>query len=365
MIETLLEPTGININGIEPWDIQVHNEKLYSRVLQHGALGLGEAYIENWWDCSQLDRLFEKILGAHLENKVSVSFSYKIKIALSKMINFQSFSRAKIVAKKHYDLGNELFKAMLDKRMIYSCGYFKDTHSLEEAQTAKLDLICKKLKLQKGQRILDIGCGWGGFARFAAENYGVSVVGITISKEQSEYAKEYCKDLPIEIRLQDYRELTDRFDHIVSVGMFEHVGHLNYRHYMEIVNRALKEDGLFLLHTIGGNYTSLLANEWIVKYIFPNGITPSIAQIGKAIEHKFVMEDWHNFGSYYDLTLMNWHKNFLAHWDNLKKIYDDRFFRIWSYYLLSCAGSFRVRSIQLWQIVLSKKGIPGGYITSR
>src|SRR3990167_784959 len=363
--QTLLQSAGIQINGNQPWDIQIHNKAFYQRVMREGALGLGEAYMDKWWDCQELDHFFERILRAGLDSKVGQPLHAFLKNWLVKIINFQSKIRAKEVGKKHYDLGNTLFKAMLDKRMIYSCGYWKTAHHLEEAQQAKLELICQKLQLNPQLRLLDIGCGWGGLAKYAAENYGVSVMGVTISQQQYEYAKEYCKGWPIEIRLQDYRELQDKFDRIVSVGMFEHVGHPNYDAFMQTAYRNLTEDGLFLLHTIGVNMTNVFANDWIIKYIFPHGMLPSIAQIAKATEKLFVMEDWHNFGTYYDNTLMSWYENFTRHWEELKSTFDERFYRMWTYYLLSCAGSFRARSIQLWQIVFSKHGIIGGYTAPR
>jgi len=363
--QQLLESAGIAINGHEPWDIQIHNEEIYSRVLHDNSLGLGEAYMDKWWDCQRLDIFFEKILRARLDAKIKIPFHFYLRLLLARIINFQTKSRAKQVAYKHYDLGNPLFTAMLDKRMIYSCAYWKDAATLEEAQEKKLDLICQKLQLKPGHRLLDIGCGWGGLARFAAENYGANVVGVTISEQQYRYAKEYCKDLPVEIRLQDYRDINETFDRIVSVGMFEHVGYMNYPTFMATAHRALADNGLFLLHTIGVNESSYFANEWITKYIFPNGMLPSIAQVAKPTEKLFVMEDWHNFGSYYDNTLMAWHENFLRHWENLKSQYDDRFYRMWTYYLLSCAGGFRARTIQLWQIVFSKRGVIGGYLAPR
>ncbi|HLB42884.1 MAG TPA: cyclopropane fatty acyl phospholipid synthase [Gammaproteobacteria bacterium] len=364
-VEKLLQSTGITIGGQQPWDIQIHNNAFYQRVINRGALGLGEAYIEKWWDCQQLDEFFNRILRAELDTKVGQPLQSFFKKVLAKIINFQSKKYAKLVGKKHYDLGNALFKAMLDKRMVYSCGYWKSAQNLEEAQLSKLDLICQKLQLKPGLRLLDIGCGWGGLAKYAAEQYGVHVVGITISQQQYEYAKEYCKGLPIEIRLQDYRDIHDTFDRIVSVGMFEHVGHTNYDIFIQKTHRHLTEEGLFLVHTIGVNLTNSFVNDWIIKYIFPNGMLPSIAQIAKATEKFFVMEDWHSFGAYYDNTLIAWYKNFIRHWEELKLIYDERFYRMWTYYLLSCAGSFRARSIQLWQIVFSKHGIVGGYVAPR
>lgn len=365
IVENLLIPTGISINGQAPWDITVHNNSLYDRVLKEGALGLGEAYMDKWWDCAKLDVFFDRILRANLDGTTKIPLKVYMQEILARIINFQTKHRAKEVAIKHYDLGNDLFTAMLDKQMNYSCAYWKEATNLEEAQLAKLELICKKLELQQGQRLLDIGCGWGSLARYAAENYGVEVVGVTISKQQYDYAKKYCQGLPIDIELKDYREIDGVFDRVVSVGMFEHVGHLNYATFMQVAHQALTQDGLFLLHTIGSNETNPLPNPWTIKYIFPNGMLPSIALIGKAIEKLFVMEDWQNFGGYYDPTLMAWYANFNRHWDSLKANYDERFYRMWCYYLLSCAGGFRARITQLWQIVLSKKGLPGVYQSPR
>jgi len=277
----------------------------------------------------------------------------------------QSKHRAFEIGEKHYDLGNELFQNMMDKRMVYSCAYWNDAQTLDDAQDNKLDLICRKLGLQPGMKILDIGCGWGSYAKYAAEKYKVKVIGITVSKEQVDLGRILCAGLPVEIRLLDYRDLDDKFDHIVSVGMIEHVGYKNYRTYMEVVHRCLKDDGLFLLHTIGGNKSVTSVDPWMNKYIFPNGMLPSIKQLGSAIEGLFVMEDWHNFSADYDKTLIAWHKNLEENWDKIKSNYEERFHRMWDYYLLSCAGSFRARRNQLWQIVLSKKGILGGYKSIR
>jgi cyclopropane-fatty-acyl-phospholipid synthase len=254
---------------------------------------------------------------------------------------------------------------MLDRRLVYSCAYWKDADNLDDAQEAKLDLICKKLGLRKGDRVLDIGCGWGSFARFAAEKYGVRVVGITVSSEQAALGREMCEGLPVEIRLQDYREIDEKFDHVVSVGMFEHVGYKNYRIYMEVVRRCLRDEGLFLLHTIGNNISCIATDPWFDKYIFPNSVVPSVKQISSAMEGLFILEDLHNFGSYYDATLTAWFANFDRNWHSLTDRYDQRFYRMWKYYLLSCAGSFRSRCLQVWQMVLSKEGVPGGYQPAR
>lgn len=372
LIQQLFAVADISTHSQNPWDIHVKNENFYAQVLKNPVLGLGETYADGWWDCPNLDQFFYKLLRSDLESKVYSDRQFlvfilhvKLKLFLSNLTNLQSKARAYEVGKRHYDIGNQLYQKMLDKRMNYSCGYWKDATTLDEAQEAKLELICRKLQLQSGMRVLDIGCGWGGFSKYAAEKYGVSVLGITVSKRQQEYAQQSCANLPVEIRLQDYRDLNEKFDCISSVGMFEHVGPKNYIEYMQVAHRCLKDDGLFLLHTIGGNFSMKYPNEWIHKYIFPNGILPSIQQVGKSIEKRFVMEDWHNFGEHYDKTLMAWHHNFNQHWDDLRKDYDDRFYRIWNYYLSACAGAFRARDIQLWQIVLSKKGLVGGYSSIR
>jgi len=279
----------------------------------------------------------------------------------ARMRNCQRSRRAFTVGEKHYDTVNDLFELMLDDRMAYSCGYWKEANNLNDAQKAKLDMICRKLRLAPGMRLLDIGCGWGGLVRFAAHRYGVEAVGITVSKEQAALARERCAGVPVEIRLQDYRDVADTFDAVVSVGMFEHVGYKNYRTFMKIVRRCIKEEGLFLLHTIAANETSRTCDPWFDRYIFPGGMLPSIRQLGAAIENQFVMEDWHNFGVYYDRTLMAWHENFKHHWPRLKERYSERFRRMWCYYLLSLAGAFRARHIQVWQVVLSPNGRIGGY----
>ena len=361
----LFSRAGIKVGGNDPWDIIVNNEAFYERVLAWGSLGLGESYMDGWWDCKQLDEFFYRVLRTDIESQVKQNWVLLINVLWARLFNMQSKKRAFQIGERHYDTGNDLFMKMLDKRMTYSCGYWPKADSLDEAQEDKLELICRKLGLQPGMTLLDIGCGWGSLVRYAAEKYRVEVVGITVSGEQVELARTLCENLPIEIRLQDYRDINEKFDRIVSVGMIEHVGYKNYRTFMELTHRCLNDGGLFLLHTIGGIQSRTSVDPWINKYIFPNGMLPSIKQLGKAIEGLFVMEDWHSFGADYDKTLMAWYWNFEKSWGELKAHYDERFHRMWRYYLLSCAGSFRARKNQLWQIVLSKDGIPGGYSSIR
>jgi cyclopropane-fatty-acyl-phospholipid synthase len=365
MVTRLLAAAGVAVNGPHSWDITVYDPSFYADVLGRGSLGLGESYMQGCWDSPQLDEFFHRVLRAGLDSQLPESIGFKTDVLLARLLNFQSRKKAYHNSKSHYDIGNDLFEAMLDKRMTYTCAFWENAATLDQAQEDKLDLTCRKLNLQPGMQVLDIGCGWGSFAKFAAEKYGVQVTGITISAEQAELARERCKGWPVNIRLADYRTLNEQYDAIVSLGMFEHVGYKNYRCYMQVVHRCLKEKGLFLLHTIGGNSAHAFTDRWLNKYIFPGAMIPTIQLIGKYIEGLFVMEHWQNFSVDYDKTLMAWYNNISKNYDQLKAKYDHTFFRMWKYYLLSCAGSFRARQSQLWQVVLSKNGVPGGYHISK
>jgi cyclopropane-fatty-acyl-phospholipid synthase len=363
--EKLLGLAGVHINGTNPWDIQVHNDEFYRRAITEGELGVGESYMDAWWDAEKVDEFFYRIIRAGIDEKIRRKLSILIRLFIARLFNLQSKRRAFIIGEKHYDLGNDLFQNMLDKRLNYSCAYWKDATGLDEAQENKLELICRKIYLKPGMRVLDIGCGWGAFGKYAAEKYQAEVVGITVSKEQVELGRKLCKGLPVEFKLIDYRDIHSKFDRIVSVGMFEHVGYKNYRTFFQVANRCLKDHGLFLLHTIGRLKSLKTLDPWTNKYIFPNANLPSMAQLSQAFENLFVMEDLHNFGTDYDRTLMAWYENFVSNWDKIKSQFSERFFRMWKYFLLTDAGVFRARRNQLWQIVLSKKGIFGGYLSVR
>jgi cyclopropane-fatty-acyl-phospholipid synthase len=364
IITTLLARAGVTINGSNPWDVHVHNDDLYARIMHEPHLGLGESYMDGWWDVPRLDEFIFKVLRANLENEL-LNWTIVMHYVKSAILNYQTKSRSLKVAQKHYDIGNDLYKFMLGTSMAYTCAYWKDAKTLDEAQEAKFELVCKKIGIKPGMKVLDLGCGFGSFLKYAAEHHGISGVGINISKEQIKYAEESCAGLPIEFQLKDYREAAGTFDRVVSIGLTEHIGHKNYRTFLTIARDRMVDDGLFLLHTIGSNVSTVATDPWTNRYIFPNGHLPSIKQLGGAMERLFVMEDWHNFGADYDKTLMAWHANFATNWDKIKHGYDERFYRMWSYYLLSCAGAFRARKPQLWQVVLSKKGVLGGYHSVR
>jgi cyclopropane-fatty-acyl-phospholipid synthase len=359
-MENLLARAGIRIDGSRPWDMRLNRPGVLERLVAHGSLGLGEAYVDGDWDAEQLDEFFFRVLRARLDREVK-PLRLLLPVLRARVRNLQNTRRAWQVGEAHYDLGNDFYQAMLGRGMAYSCGYWKNAATLDEAQEAKLDLICRKLDLRPGMRLLDIGCGWGSLMAHAATHYGARCVGITISKEQAAFVREKHHHLPIEVRLIDYRELRDRFDRIASVGMFEHVGHKNHRAFMRTVRKCLTADGVFLLHTIGKNERGNPSDPWIEKYIFPNGEVPSLGQIGDAIDGLFIAEDMHNFGADYDRTLMAWHENFDAAWPSFAGKMGERFHRMWRYYLLSCAGAFRARDMQVWQWTLTRQGIPGGW----
>jgi len=361
-----LNDIDVHIGGDRPWDITLHDERLFHRVGRTGLLGLGDAYVDGWWDCPSIDRLFDRALRADLPRMFRFQPATIIRYGLEKLFNRQSLPRARNNIHRHYDLGNDLFETMLDEHMAYSCGYWRHAENLNQAQEAKLDLVCRKLGLEPGMRVLDVGCGWGSFVKYAAEEYGCRVVGITLSREQAEYARRSCKGLQVEIRLQDFREVDEHFDRIASIGMFEHVGPKNHRGFMQMMRRCLSPEGLGLLHTLAlsRSWPNLSDSEliWTTNHIFPGGVLPSLSQIGKALDGLLIPKDLENFGNDYNHTLMAWHDNFTRNWPDLKGgQYDDRFYRLWTYYLLSCAGATRSRKYQVWQMVLSPLGLRGGY----
>lgn len=360
-VQRITSLAEIEINGSRPWDVQVHHPGFYKRVIADGELGLGESYMDGWWTCEALDQLFYKIVSKGLRKHIKMSFAETASLLMTRLFNMQTRTRSKKVVDRHYNPSSELILSFLDPYNQYTCGYFKDTDDLNKAQEQKLDLICKKLALTAKDRVLDIGCGWGGLAKFAAEHYNCHVTGISISDEQLAYAIDYCKGLSVQLVHSDYRAFRGSFSKVVVVGMIEHVGYKNYRTLMEVVHACLEDDGLFLLHTIGNPISRTRIDPWTEKYIFPNGHTPSLPQLTQAAEGLFILEDLHNFGLYYDPTLMAWHENFKRTWPQFEAQYNERTYRMWTYYLLRFAGAFRARLNHLWQFVFSKKGVPGEY----
>ena len=354
----LLASAGITIGGDKPWDIQIHDDRVWARVLRDGTLGAGEAYMEGWWDTPALDQLIDRVMRVRLGETLRENWMIVAHAIRARVLNLQSITRSFDNGHRHYDIGNDLYEAMLGGRLLYTCAYWPNATTLDEAQDAKLDLVCRKIGLAPGMRVLDLGCGWGGFAAFAAERYHVTVTGFTVAQEQVKWANDHYPHLPVDIRLDDYRNATGTYDAVVSIGLMEHVGWKNYRGYMELVDRLLAPGGVAFVHTIAGNRPRAHIDPWFDKYIFPNAVLPTLARLTAAMEDLFVAEDVHNIGEDYDLTLMAWWKNFDAAWPTLRATYGDAFYRRWKYYLLTCAGAFRARAQQLFQIVMTRPGTP-------
>jgi cyclopropane-fatty-acyl-phospholipid synthase len=364
-IAGLLADAGVKLNGSDPWDPQINDDRAWNRVYAEGTLGLGEAYMDGWWDVADMAEFFNRVLRARIADKLRITPNLVWQVAKAKVLNMQNISRSQRVAEMHYS-ETDAYKASLDKRMTGSCGYWPEgVTNVDEAQEAKLDMVCRKIGVKPGQLVWDIGCGWGAFMGFAAEKYGARCVGVTVSPDQAAYGRERYKDLPVEFQVKDYRLFEGKTDHIVSMGMFEHVGHKNYRTYFEKARSVIKDDGLFMMHTIGQQYSFETIEPWIEKYIFPGGVIPSIAQIGKAIDGLWTVVDVHNIGPHYDKTLVAWDENFVANWPKPTTPEGERFYRMWRYYLLCCAGGFRSKVLQVWQFVLSPEGVPDGYVTQR
>jgi cyclopropane-fatty-acyl-phospholipid synthase len=364
-IIAMLGRSGVTVNGSDPWDIKIHDDRLWTRLFAEGSLGLGEAYMDGLWDCEDLAEFFNRVIRGGMHETLGLTPNLVWQVVQAKFLNMQTIARSKRVAKMHYS-ETDAYRASLDKRMTGSCGYWPEgVTNVDEAQEAKLDLICRKIGLKPGQKVWDIGCGWGAFMGFAAEKYQANCVGVTVSPDQAAYGRERYKDLPVEFQVKDYREFDGKADHVVSMGMIEHVGHRNFRTYFEKARKVIKDDGLFLLHTIGQHYTNHTIEPWLEKYIFPGGVIPSMAQIGEAIDGLWAVVDVHNIGPHYDKTLCAWNENFEKNWTRRNTPEDIRFYRMWRYYLLCCAGGFRARVLQVWQFVLSPNGVPEGYKFAR
>jgi cyclopropane-fatty-acyl-phospholipid synthase len=356
----LLGLAGIEVNGKNPWDIQVHDDRLWNRIISQRELGLAEAYMDGWWDVESIDQFLTKLLEINVLDKVPFSISLVGHAVKSTVLNRQTKAKAAANAKHHYNIGNDLYTRMLDKEMAYSCGYWKSAKTLDQAQIAKFDLICRKLELKPGMKLLDIGCGWGGLLRYAAKNYGIIGTGISPADNQIELARAKNGKLKIEYLQMDYRDLSGKFDRIVSVGMMEHVGPKNLETFFNKCISLLAPDGMMLHHTIASNETKQVTDPFFDRYIFPGGVLPSLAQISKAVEKKVIIEDVHNFGPDYEKTLLAWYANINKKWREIPN-YDERFRRMWNYYLLSSAAGFRARHIQLLQVVFRPMTSRGAY----
>lgn len=366
IITDTLGKAGIKINGSNPWDIRVNDDRFFSRVLR-GSLGFGESYMDGDWDVDELDALFRRVLRMKLTRSPLVFMNRVRNDLRARLTNLQTRSGSRAIAEAHYDLDHELYQEFLGPYNQYTCCFFNQAATLEEAEIEKLEMLCNKLDLQPNDRVLDIGCGWGGFSKYAAETRGCKVTGVSISTEQIAYARQYTAGLPVKIIEADYRDLPDmfggqHFDKVLICGMLEHVGYKNYRTIFSIIHHILKDEGRFLLHTIGNSKSTAVVDPWIEKYIFRNSMAPSMEQLATAFEGLLVVQDWENYGLYYAPTLAAWQANFESNWETISAIesekpFDDRFRRMFNYYFLSCKAAFETENLFLWHVVLNKHGL--------
>lgn len=343
----------------------IRNPKTYKYILALGSLGFGESYMNGWWD-EENDNLMELsglLLSSGIYKKARGNFSLILNILLQRLFSLPIFiQNSRKNVQYHYDISNDFYRLFLDETLTYSCGYqIEKNDTLKEMQMQKHELICKKLALKRGDSVIDIGCGWGEMLIYAAEQYGISGTGITLSQEQAYLAKERIKQRELSDRLKivvaDYREFEGQYDKFVSIGMFEHVGKRNFSTYMNKVRELLKPGGIGLLHTVG-TIGRAGRDPWLEKYIFPGGYLPKL--------HDLISEMWtadllvahcENLKPHYAETLKRWSDNFRHNKKLIMAVsskFDQRFIRMWDLYLQLCEATFRYGNIQLYQVLFCK-----------
>ncbi len=353
-------------NTGEPVHLRFTSSKWEREVALDPALKLGEAYMEGGFEFVKGDiyKLLEIIFestGPVAENQMWMKAMSFIRTATKRFVQMNTLKRSARNVQHHYDLSGKLYDLFLDPDRQYSCAYFQTPDTdLNEAQLAKKRHLAAKLQVSKGEKLLDIGCGWGGLGLYFARVLGADVTGVTLSHEQFGIANQRAKTLGLENRakflLEDYRNLNAQFDKIVSVGMFEHVGIGHFKEYFDHVKRLLKPDGRFVLHSIGRSGEPGATNPWIAKYIFPGGYIPSLSEVIPVIEKSgLIITDIEILRLHYAETLKAWRQSFLAHWDEAKALYDERFCRMWDFYLAASESAFRWQGMMVFQIQLAHK----------
>lgn len=348
-----------------PVTVRLHDESLVRRILLNPDLGIGEGYMEGSFTIDDDD--LHGFLALAVRNSQNAwrhplhRFLWKLRYLSRVARQYNPAGRARRRVAHHYDLSGELYDLFLDSDKQYSCAYFRSPDdTLEQAQAQKKAHIAGKLRIEPGMRVLDIGCGWGGLALTLARDYGARVLGVTLSEEQHEVANERARAAGLgnraQFRLMDYREVEGTFDRVVSVGMFEHVGAPHYREYFRTVREKLTEDGIALIHTIGRSTPPGANSPWIEKYIFPGGYIPALSEIMTAVEKEdFISQDIEVWRLHYAQTLRHWHDRFVANEERVREIYDDRFCRMWRYYLVACEQTFRCNRQVVFQLQLARK----------
>ena len=348
-----------------PLTLKLLDKSLHYKLLFYPDLYFGEAYsngsltIENGTLTEFLNMALRNI--GRKETNFFSEFLNKIRGSYRYLTNFNYIKKSKMNIARHYDISDDLYDLFLDSKRQYSCAYFKNENdSLETAQNNKINHIIKKLNLKPNQKVLDIGSGWGSLAIEIAKKTQCQVLGITLSESQFEYSKKKAKQMnmgnQVEFRLCDYREVKEKFDRIVSVGMFEHVGRKFYRTFFNKIQAILKDDGIALLHTIGSVNPPRQPQPWITRYIFPGGYTPSLSQLTVPVEKSgLILTDLEILRMHYSHTLRHWKERFIKNKDKAIKMFDEKFFRMWEFYLTSCETAFRWGDQVVFQLQLTKK----------
>lgn len=359
LVRSILESAGIQANGTETWDPRINDQRFWNRVAMDGMLGLGDSYVDRWWDSDDIPEFFNRAIRGRLLVWTSRSHHAILKRIRDWAFNPQNPRRAVANVKAHYTERDELVLGMLGPWNAYSCAFFEDpehpAEGLAVAEARKLELICRKLSLNSSDRFLDIGCGWGSLLGYAQKHYGVKGDGITPAPNQAAFVS---RTYGLTVYERDYRRIDTHYDRIASVGMYEHVGPKNARTYMETVNRSLNKNGLFLLHFFGRPSADIpLLDTWTDRYIFPGAYLPTSAETHAAAEGLLEIVHQDEWGRHYDPTLCAWERNFeeYAVREGLKER-NQALYRMWRYYLLSAAGAFRSGDIALWQMVFKKRG---------
>jgi cyclopropane-fatty-acyl-phospholipid synthase len=368
-LKLLLAGADIEVGRSPSAEIIVHDDSFYRDVLTTGSLGLGDSYIDGKWDCEKIDELIYKILTLGIHQKLAPVYNIAGEIK-RRALNLQSRERAKQVIEEHYDLPSEFYASFLDPYFQYTCARFEGTADLDKAQEIKMGNICKKLGLKAGDKVMDIGGGWGGLAHFMASNCGVEPTVVTLSKTQAEHIKRTRGD-EIKVQLCDYRDIPDelngRFDAVTAVGILEHIGHQNYADFMGAVDRVLKPSGKLLIHTLYTPQSRPVSNAWLHKHIFPNGELAPREMIEENLSSDFEPADGPNgeksteepafedITPNYFPTLHTW-KDRLTESQKAGKInLSEREFRKWIYYFMSCAGAIKAGHMRVGQFLYGKK----------
>lgn len=345
--------------------IRLHDKSLHWKLLINPELYLGEAYMDETLTIEDESRLHDllKVFGINMQDGprfIWEELEFRLRPVLNLILQYNTLKRAKENVAHHYDLSEAMYRMFLDEDMQYSCAYFTDeNNNLEQAQLDKKKHIATKLLLKPGMEVLEIGCGWGGLALYLAKEYGVKVTGLTISAEQHRVAVQRAKDAGLQDKVQfvlrDYREETGLYNRIVSIAMFENVGTMHYNEYFKVIKTLLKPDGVALVHSIGRMDMPDITNPWLRKYIFPGGYVPALSEVFPAIEKQELwVTDVEILRMHYAYTLMEWHKNFQEHRAEIAGLYDEKFCRMWEFYLLLCDMFFRYCGIMVFQLQIAK-----------